>query len=441
MATGTAIVVVVIGIILATSPRGVTPPHVPDGSFTALVPPWPIFNVAVSINTFFVTLARLTTPPDVAAIELATSWWKSEVMYGLGYNGIFEVLGAAADGLTCQEVATQLHLQDFVVCQYLNAGVELHVLAKKKATAAASDETSSSSSSSSSSTTTAYSYSLTSVGEMYLQEKLYSFLMMINEEPQEAWRKVSTEVIQSGQMSGWQARFGTDVWTYYKAHPAKNAQFDRAMASLGPGPTGAMLLDWNPANFGHGEDATRNLTLCDIGGGFGHVLAHVLKHYPNMKGLILDQPETAERANVYLKEQGVDDRVKAIGGSFFQPFPAQFSECDIFHLRFIIHDWSDPENIAILKNIKLAATASNNTPHTQKSVMIVDHVIDTGASPAMEQSKRLMSINMVASNTYGSRERTVAEHGALFGAAGFQGANNIKVTPLRTIQTLLEAEI
>lgn len=427
VATACAVAVLAILVLIASSPNSVTPPHIPENSFTGLIPPWPVFNVAVKINSFFATAARITTPPDVAALELATAWWKSEVVYGLGYNGVFDLLasrsssGSSSGGMTCRDVATELDLQEFVVCQYMEAGVQLHVIKKDDSSDSDSDSP---------------TYSLTPVGDMYLKENLHSFLMMINEETRDSWRGASTVVIKSGKVSGFQASFGgMDFWTYHNDHPEKEAQFDRAMKSLSPGPTGAMISDWKPSR----ED----IVLCDIGGGIGHVLGHVLEHYPRMRGMVLDQPESAKRANEYMKERGLSDRAEAVGGSFFDPFPEKFSECDVYHLRYIIHDWPDKESVLLLKNIKESAARARapNNPNRKKSVVIVDQVIDTGASPSMEQSKRLMSINMVASNPYGSRERTVSEHEELLTAAGFRGAKDIKVTSLRTIQTLLEAEI
>jgi len=397
-------------ILIATSRPGVTPSHIPEGSHTALVPPWLVFNVAVKLNSFFVFLARVTTPPDVAALDLATAWWKSEVTYGLAYNGIFSMVASSDSGVTCGDVATSLDLQEFVVCQYMQGGVELHLMERND-----SSDT----------------YTLTSTGSMFLEDKLHSFLLMINEETRNGWRGVSTKVIKSGKVSGFEAHYGQDFWTWHNEHPDKGAQFDNAMMSLSPGPTGAMISDWKPPR----ED----IVLCDIGGGVGAVLADVLEHYPRMRGMVLDQPAAADRANEYLKEKGLSDRAEAVGGSFFEPFPAKFSECDVYHLRFIIHDWPDAENILILKNIKESAESAPTK--TKKSVAIMGFITSTGASASMEQAKRLMSINMVSGCPYGSRERNISEHEELFVAAGYSGARDIKVTPLRTIQTLIEAEI
>lgn len=375
-----------------------------------LVPPWPVFNVAVKINTFFATSALATTPPDVAALDLATAWFKSEVSYALAKNGIIDLVGSKPGVMTCEEVATSLDLQEFVVCKYMEAGVQLNLMDRCDS---------------------AQTFSLTPVGEMFLEDRLQSFLLMINEETQQAWRGTSTKVIKSGEMSGFEATFGTDFWTYHTARPELGQQFDGAMKALAPAPTGAMLADWKPPR--------DDILLCDIGGGLGHVLAHVLEHYPKMRGLVFDLPDTAKGANAYLKEKGLSDRAEAIGGDFFADLPAPFAECDVYHLRFIIHDWPDAENLSILKNIKKSVERAPTK--TEKSIIVMDHIIKTGASPAMEQAKSLMSLNMVSLCPYGARERTVEEHAELFAAAGFSGANDVKQTPLRSILTLLEAQI
>jgi len=155
-----AVFVVGFFILFATSPSGVTPPHTPEGSFMGLVPPWPVFNVAVKINTFFATSALATTPPDVAALDLATAWFKSEVSYALAKNGIIDLVGSKPGVMTCEEVATSLDLQEFVVCKYMEAGVQLNLMDRCDS---------------------AQTFSLTPVGEMFLEDKLQSFLLMINE--------------------------------------------------------------------------------------------------------------------------------------------------------------------------------------------------------------------------------------------------------------------
>ena len=41
---------------------------------------------------------------------------------------------------------------------------------------------------------------------------------------------------------------------------------------------GAILSDWKPAK----DDAV----VCDVGGGLGTLMTHVIQHYPEMKGVV-----------------------------------------------------------------------------------------------------------------------------------------------------------
>lgn len=201
------------------------------------------------------------------------------------------------------------------------------------------------------------------------------------------------------------------------------------MKALNPGPTGAMLMDWTPPS----EDAT----FCDIGGGIGHLAGTVLNHYPKMKGIVFDRPGVMDGAKANLESMGVADRAKAIGGNFFEEFPPELMDCDVFNLRFILHDWDDESNITILKNIR--EIAEKSTKETKKMVVIQDHIIETGAPSFFEKAKSLMSINMISSCAYGASERSIDEHSDLFAAAGYKNAPTF--VPLRAILSIVEVEI
>jgi len=82
-------VAIVIGSIIL-SDKGITPPLVPDKSPTKIIPPWFIFKPAVAVNEFFIKMAQITTPPNVQVINLATSYWKSEILYTLVKMGIVD---------------------------------------------------------------------------------------------------------------------------------------------------------------------------------------------------------------------------------------------------------------------------------------------------------------------------------------------------------------
>lgn len=418
-----------IGLLLFSSGNSsITPPNVPLGSPTSLIPPWFAFTIGCKLHELFSFLAFVTKPPDAYILDLATSYWNSEVTYALTKNGIFDCVEKETTGsMTCDKVADALELKAFVVCRYMEGGKNINLLAKDEATK---------------------QYSLTPHGALLTEHGgLSDFVLFINEETRHAWRAVSTDMIKvgggdDGRTSGFKLATGQDVWAWFAANPADEAQFDRAMKSLSATPSGALLSDWEPP--------FPDSTFCDIGGGVGSMLGEVLNHYPDLKGIVFDRTQVVDRARAHIASLGLGDRAEAVGGSFFdEQLPTKLAECDVFFLRFIIHDWPDEDNVSILKNIRAVANKSSNNETKKKVVVVMDQIIDTGAPSFLETSKSLMAINMIASNPYGARERSIPENLDLFRAAGYEklvlgdsdSDSATKFYPLRTIHSLLQVEI
>lgn len=399
MDTLLAIIVILVAYIYFSTPKGATIPFVPQDSPTSSFPPWLIFRPAIAINEFFKAAFDATTPPNVQVINLAFGYWKSEITYALTKNDIIDNLSNKPK--TCSEIAQSLDLQEFAVCEYMKAGVLLGLLRTDSPGTGL--------------------YSLSSAGQLLRKDvpgSLRDVTLMINEETQLAWRAAGTRSIKSGK-SGFLEAFGQEWWSWHNKHTNQEAQFDRAMTSLGVGATGVMLLDFHIPKEG---------VFCDIGGGVGTTAAIVLEHYPDLKAMVVDQPSVSKRANAYLAGKGVSDRAKAIGGDFFKPFPQDLATCDVFFLKFILHDWPDEESIDILKNIL-------NVAKPGSKVAIMEQVLDT-AGPNMETSKAMMSINMLSSNKYGAMERNVPHYAKLLKDAGYK--NKVKLTELRDIFSVVE---
>eukprot|EP00550_Attheya_septentrionalis_P003852 CAMPEP_0198286262 /NCGR_PEP_ID=MMETSP1449-20131203/5387_1 /TAXON_ID=420275 /ORGANISM="Attheya septentrionalis, Strain CCMP2084" /LENGTH=411 /DNA_ID=CAMNT_0043983951 /DNA_START=120 /DNA_END=1355 /DNA_ORIENTATION=- len=395
------------GIVMSGGPMtGVTPPLVPEDSPTHGSPPWPVFQVVMKLHNLFAYLARVTIPPNLHVMNVATSYWQSEVLYSLTYNGILQYLVDENSLKSCADVASSLHLQEMVVCEYMKAGEHLGFLQ---------------------STDNGSNYGLTEAGKLSTGG-MKDWILFINEETKDAWRAAGTESIRTG-VSGFQSHFGLELFAWHNEHPDKEAQFDGAMTSLGPAAVGALLSGWSPPAL--------SSTVCDIGSGVGTLVAEILQHYPEAKGMTLDQPSVSERATVYMEEKGLGHRAQVFGSSFFDPFPPEMATCDVFFMRFILHDWGDDDCIVILKQIKQAASGHKNGNKVKLAIM--EQVTDTNAGAAMERAKSLMSINMIASCSFGARERTMEEYAQLFAAAGYSGAP--KLIKLREIFSVLEVEI
>ena len=81
-------------------------------------------------------------------------------------------------------------------------------------------------------------------------------------------------------------------------------------------------------------------TLVDIGGGDGGHLIEILKEYPDMKGILFEQPETAQRAEGYIRKAGLSGRCESASGDFFKPETIP-GNGDAYMMRNIMHCWAD----------------------------------------------------------------------------------------------------
>lgn len=152
-------------------------------------------------------------------------------------------------------------------------------------------------------------------------------------------------------------------------------------------------------------DFTQFSHVCDVGGGQGHTLSHLLEANPHLEGTILDLPNVVEdEASHWAPKLGVEDRCNYIAGDMFESVPA----ADAYVLKFILHDWPDEECVDILSTIHEAAPQDGR-------LFIVERLLPGPDTP--DPSKRA-DIEMMVIND--SRERTEAEYRALLEQADWE---------------------
>ena len=106
---------------------------------------------------------------------------------------------------------------------------------------------------------------------------------------------------------------------------------------------------------------TRSTTIvADIGGASGSLLHAVLKANPTLHGIVFDRPNIVESAIVAAAENGLEQRITAIGGDFFEAIPA----ADLYLLRYILHDWDDAACIRILRTCRRALLPGGRSDRT-----------------------------------------------------------------------------
>jgi hypothetical protein len=154
-------------------------------------------------------------------------------------------------------------------------------------------------------------------------------------------------------------------------------------------------------------DFARFGTVMDVGGGYGAVLATLLRHAPALTGSVLDLEHAKAGADALFAEEGVADRARFIAASFFDPIPA---EADCYLLKYIIHDWADDYAERIMARVAAAAKASGGTVLLIERI-VPDRIVAEPAHAGAIQGDLTMML-------WGGKERTETEYHALFDTAG-----------------------
>ena len=402
-ATFGSLAVVLLAYFVVKLPSTVVPPHVPADSPIRALPPWFILRPAVALNDLFVFLARVTTPPDVHVLNLGGAYLRSDALYALTKNGIMDALGETPS--TCQAVAARLDLQEHAVCTFLLAGHDLGLLAKDAKTGI---------------------YTLTASGSLLqtnAEGSLSDYILTTNTITRESSFAATHKSIKSGA-SGVKEAVGLEFWEYLQANSDVATRFDRVMREMGTGQVGGILSTWSPPR--------DDIVFCDIAGGLGTLTAHFLEHYPKATGIVFDQPSVVETSTrPFLSKRGLSERASTVGGSFFQPFPEQMASCDVFFLKWILHDWPDQESVAILQNVKAVAKPGSK-------IVLGESALEVGVSQGFESANVFLNLIMQCLCPFGSKERTLPELANLFKAANITATPSL--LPTRTPMSIIEVD-
>ena len=97
-------------------------------------------------------------------------------------------------------------------------------------------------------------------------------------------------------------------------------------------------------------------TFLDVGGGFGGLVALLLRNFPNMRAGILDIPKVIEQSKLSFhtpdgQYADIGDRVALehlIAGDFLVEIPS----FEVYTMKWCLHDWDNSKALRILSNIR-----------------------------------------------------------------------------------------
>jgi hypothetical protein len=329
--------------------------------------------------------------PGIQLAQMATGYWVSQAIYVAAKLQIADLL--AAEPLTAAALARKIEgpIHEQALYRLLRALASVGIFAEDAAGR----------------------FGLTPLAaplQTSVAGSRRAMVLMMGEEHYRAWGELLHSV-QTGE-TGFERVYGEPIFDYLSERPAAARLFDEAMVSIHGPETAAMLEAYDFSQFG---------VLADLGGGNGSVLRGVLARHPSVRGILFDLPGVVASAAGQMQHAGLAERCTCQGGSFFETAP---SGADAYFLRHILHDWTDEQCLAILRNIHQASP-----PHAR--LLIVESVITPGNDPGFA---KLLDLTMLV--IPGGRERTEAEYRDLLAQGGFRLE---RIVPTATEVSILEA--
>ncbi len=354
-------------------------------------PPVSVVRLTERLRERAFRIHQRLAPAPVAMLDLILAGWMSQAIEAAAELGIADTL--AAGPLAPDELARKAGADPDAVNRLMRALISRGVFRRRR------DGT----------------YALNALADTLRADAPVSMAgaAMFYGSPQhrEHWSMLA-EAVRTGRATVPLLR-GKGIFEYLSddAHLAK--LFNDAMTSISEMADSSIVAAY---------DFTRCEVIVDVGGGHGRLLAAILAAAPNARGVVHDLPDVVAGALALMRKYDVAERVRVEAGSFFERVP---TGGDAYVLKHIIHDWSDDEAVAILRNLRAACG-------TTATVLLVELVIpehDRDFIGKWADLEMLLGVN--------GRERTAAQYRALLELAGFRMT---RVIPTASPFSIIEAK-
>jgi hypothetical protein len=134
---------------------------------------------------------------------------------------------------------------------------------------------------------------------------------------------------------------GFPVFEWRRRHEHEGALFETYLAKESFASAGPIL---------QALELSGVTTVAEIGG-YGGLLAALLKEHPTLDGVLFDQTETVAAAETFLAGTGVSGRIERVDGDLISEIPVR---ADLYLLNGVLRNWGDGEALAILRNCRKA---------------------------------------------------------------------------------------
>ncbi|MDI3314672.1 MAG: methyltransferase [Mycobacterium sp.] len=341
---------------------------------TSRVPPATLARVVEWTRHHLYRLHQRLTPAPAAMMEMITAAWMSQAITAAAELGVADAL---ADGpLPIDELAARVGADADALRRLLRALIGRGIFRHRRDGR----------------------YELNSLGATLRSNAPVSMTSAArfygSAEQRERWTLFAHSV-RTGDSVVPQLR-GKESFDYFAEQPELAELFNQTMTAISELTTAPVVAGYNFSAYP---------TIVDVGGGQGQLLAAILAAAPASRGVLYDLPRVVGRAPRLLREHGVADRVRIVGGSFFDSVPGGG---DAYILKNIMHDWPDEKAVQILRNVRAGAGS-------RATVLLVELVI-----PGHDRDFPGKWADLEMLLNLGSRERTAVEYRNLLLRAGFR---------------------
>ena len=363
-------------------------------------PPFPIFiatNILASVLRY---AADILTPVPVRALNDAQGLQRAHVQYSVTKLGVAEVLSGGPRNIKDLSIAVGVQNPENLQ-RLLRAAQSMGYF--REDPIGTWDNT-----------------RLSSVLIPTHPQNMYYIIRHMKEDQEESWSMLY-DAIKNDVNAFEETHNNISFWDYHTQNPIQEQQFSLAMSNLDSISWYAIVYDYNWGLFKR---------IVDVGGATGSTLAKIMNAYPNLHGLLFDQPAVISRANLIWKEKHTNlaGKYELTSGSFLDVTTLpQLRDGDVILIRAVLHNWSDEDCITILSNLRKAVGTAN------VKLSIVD-ILFTEYDPV--QPKYLLDL-MMKLLFQNAKERYQFQWDAVISAAGFK-IN--RVHPLRAMFSVIECE-
>jgi len=317
-------------------------------------------------------------------LDLIIGRWRSQILYTGVELGVFEYVSSQPKNAS--EIAKVLNLDYNLAYRLLRALGSLGLLREG----------------------VNRDFTITQQGEFLRKDnpKTLRGIALLEEGPEHyaLWKHLPT-MIKDGKQNAFPREYGQKLFEFTDSNPLYREVFNQAMSSYSSIQTAWVTDALDGYNFSNVN------TVCDVGGGQGHLLCSLLVKYPHLKGTVIELDSVIKNNDLlWAEKMGVKDRCSYVGGNMFSKVPA----ADAYIMKMILHDWSDDECVKILSNIYNAASENGR-------ILIAEHLVP---GPEEPHFSKLFDIHMMCVAT--GKERTVEEYVDLLKKTGWNHADTFQ---------------